>query len=205
MYPQIYKSSISMDTIRDGKQPLKYIYEIYSKGIDMSLMKIMSPARDKGKKILLNGDSIWMYLPDVSRPIRLSHNQDFMGSTFSNEDMTSSGWADNYSAEITQQKGSLILIALKAKKKDVAYARVEMWIDEETKAPTEAVYFGLSGKAIKKMQFSDVKNIAGLLRPAQMKMEDLLEEGSYTVVKIIEMEELKSVPSYMFDQSQMGR
>jgi hypothetical protein len=38
-----------------------------------------------------------------------------------------------------------------------------------------------------------------------MKMEDLLEEGSYTVVKIIEMEELKSVPSYMFDQSQMGR
>ena len=205
MYPQIFKSNLTMSTFRSGRKPLVYTYEIYSKGQDKSLMKIVAPARDKGKKILLNGDNLWMYMPDVSRPIRLSRKQAFMGSTFSNEDLADSGWADNYSAEITDQKGSLILLTLTAKKKDVAYAKIEMWIDDKTKVPTEAVYFGLSGKAIKKMMFSNPQTIAGLLRPLDMKMEDLLEEGAYTEVKMIAMEELKSVPDYMFDQTQMGR
>lgn len=205
MYPQIFKSSLTMATYRTGRQPLIYTYEIYSKGQDKSLMKIMAPARDKGKKILLNGDNLWMYMPDVSRPIRLSRKQAFMGSTFSNEDLASSGWADNYIAEITQQKGSLIMLVLKAKKKEVAYAKIEMWIDDVTKVPTESVYFGLSGKAIKKMIFSNPQTIAGLLRPLDMKMEDLLEEGAYTEVKMLKMEELQSVPDYMFDQTQMGR
>jgi outer membrane lipoprotein-sorting protein len=205
MYPQIFKSNITMSTFRNGRQPLVYTYEIYSKGQDKSLMKIVAPARDKGKKILLNGDNLWMYMPDVSRPIRLSRKQAFMGSTFSNEDLADSGWADNYSAEITQQKGDMILLALSAKKNDVAYAKIEMWIDDTTKVPTEAVYFGLSGKAIKKMIFSNPQTIAGLLRPLDMKMEDLLEEGAYTEVKMLKMEELQSVPDYMFDQTQMGR
>lgn len=205
LYPQIFKSSLTMTTFRNGREPLAYKYEIYSKGADKSLMKIVSPARDKGKKILLNGDNLWMYMPDVSRPIRLSRKQAFMGSTFSNEDLASSGWADNYNAEITQQKGTLILLVLSAKNREVAYAKIEMWIDDNAKVPTEAVYFGLSGKAIKKMEFSNPQTIGGLVRPLDMKMVDLIEEGAYTEVKMLTMEELQSVPEYMFDQSQMGR
>ena len=205
LYPQIFKSSLTMTTFRTGREPLAYKYEIFSKGTDKSLMKIVSPARDKGKKILLNGDNLWMYMPEVSRPIRLSRKQAFLGSTFSNEDLASSGWADNYNADITEQKGTMILLALTAKNKEVAYAKIEMWIDDSTKIPTEAVYFGLSGKAIKKMLFSNPQTIAGLTRPLDMKMVDLIEEGAYTEVKMLTMEELQSVPEYMFDQSQMGR
>ncbi len=205
MYPQIFKSEMSMDTYRNGRKPLKYTYLIYSEGSDKALMNIVAPARDKGKKILLNGDNLWMYMPDVSRPIRLSRKQAFMGSTFSNEDLADSGWADNYDPEITDQKGGKILLVMKAKRNDVAYAKIEMWIIAETKVPTEATYYGLSGKAIKKMYFTNVKEIAGLLRPLDMKMMDLLEEGAYTEVKLISMEELKSIPKYMFDASQLGR
>jgi len=205
MYPKIFKSQMSMDTYRNGRTPLKYTYLIYSEGANRALMNIIAPARDKGKKILMNGDNLWMYMPDVSRPIRLSRKQAFMGSTFSNEDLADSGWADNYDAEITQEKDGKILLVMKAKRNDVAYAKIEMWIIPETKVPTEATYYGLSGKAIKKMIFSNVKEIAGLLRPLDMKMLDLLEEGAYTEVKLISMEELQSVPKYMFDPTQLGR
>lgn len=205
MYPQIFKSEMSMETYRKNRQPLKYVYLIYSEGADRALMNIVKPSRDKGKKILMNGDNLWMYMPDVSRPIRLSRKQAFMGSTFSNEDLADSGWADNYDAEITEQKGDKILLVLKAKRNDVAYAKIEMWIIAETKVPVDAVYYGLSGKAIKKMEFTNVKEIAGRLRPVDMKMHDLLEEGAYTEVKLISMEELKSIPKHMFDASQLGR
>jgi len=94
---------------------------------------------------------------------------------------------------------------MKAKRNDVAYAKIEMWIMAGTKVPVEAVYYGLSGKAIKRMEFTNVKEIAGRLRPLDMKMHDLLEEGAYTEVKMLSMEELKSVPKHMFDATQLGR
>jgi outer membrane lipoprotein-sorting protein len=205
LYPKIYKSTVVMTTVRAGRKPLVNNFDIVSKGTDKSMMKITSPARDKGKKILQNGDNLWMYMPDISRPIRLSAKQSFMGSTFSNEDLSSSGWEDNYSAEITDQKGTLILVTLKAKKKDVAYAKIDMWLDDTNKIPSVMTYYGLSGKAIKKMYMSDIKEIGGLNRPTVMKMEDLLEEGSYTKVEMRTMEALDSLPDYTFDASQLGR
>jgi outer membrane lipoprotein-sorting protein len=205
LYPEVYKSVITMTTVRAGRKPLANTFEVLSKGTDKSLMKITSPERDKGKKILKNGDNLWMYMPDISRPIRLSSKQSFMGSTFSNEDLASSGWEDNYSAEITGQNGTLILLTLSSKKKDVAYARIDMWLDDATKIPTEMTYYGLSGKAIKKMHMSNVQKIAGILRPIEMKMDDLIEDGSYTQVKLDSMEALESLPGYTFDATQMGR
>jgi hypothetical protein len=205
LYPKIYKSTITMTTVRAGRKPLSNTFDILSKGTDKSLMKITSPARDKGKKILLNGDNLWMFMPEISRPIRLTAKQSFMGSTFSNEDLASSGWENNYIAEITQQKGTMILIVLKAKKNDVAYAKIEMWLDDTTKIPTEMTYFGLSGKAIKKMKMSKVVQIAGLTRPTLMKMEDLIEDGSYTEVETVSMESLDTLADYTFDPTQMGR
>jgi|YelNatPaOPRAMG01_1025707.scaffolds.fasta_scaffold01873_11 outer membrane lipoprotein-sorting protein len=205
MYPKIFKAKMSMETIRKGRNPIKFVYEVYSKGSTKSLMEIVFPARDKGKKILLLDNNLWMYVPDVSRPIRLSRNQSFMGSTFSNEDVSDSTWEDDYDPEITDEKGDKILLTLKAKRRDVAYKQIDMWVNKETKVPIEGVYYGLSDKPIKKIYFFNVKEIAGLLRPLDMRMADLLEEGAYTDVKLLELKELESVPDYKFDITQLGR
>lgn len=205
MYPQIFKSEMTMETIRPGRPVVKYTYIIYSKGSDNALMEIVFPKRDAGKKILLKGENLWMYMPNVSRPIRLTRSQSFMSSTFSNEDMTNTTWADDYDAEITEVKGSRIKMVMTAKRRDVAYAKIEMWVDDEKKIPVEAVYYGLSGKAIKRMTFSNVKEMAGRLRPVDLRMEDLLEEGAYTDVKMGYIKELQSLPEHYFDQTQMGR
>lgn len=205
MHPKIFKAKMSMETVRKGRTPIKFVYEVYSKGGTKSLMEIVFPARDKGKKILLLDNNLWMYVPDVSRPIRLSRNQSFMGSTFSNEDVSDSTWEDDYEPEITDEKGEKILLTLKAKRRDVAYKQIDMWVNKETKVPVEGVYYGLSNKPIKKIYFSNVKEVAGLLRPLDMRMEDLLEEGAYTDVKLLELKELESVPDYKFDVTQLGR
>ncbi len=205
MYPETFKTKMLMETHRRNRRTLKYTYEIYSKGGDKALMEVAAPKRDRGKKILMLKDNLWMYMPNVSRPIKLSRKQSFMGSTFSNEDMTDSTWQDDYNPVITDEKNGLVLLSLKAKRKDVAYDRIDMWVKKETKVPVSAVYYGLSGKPIKKMYFSDVKEIAGRLRPVKMKMVDLLEEGAYTVVDMKELKGLDSLPDYMFDQTQLGR
>jgi len=95
MYPKIFKSVMSMKTVRPGRKPLSYTYLIHSKGSDKALMEITAPARDKGKKILMTGDNLWMYVPAVSKPVRLSKKDSFMGSSFSNEDLMNSSMADD--------------------------------------------------------------------------------------------------------------
>ncbi len=205
MYPKIFKAKMSMETIRKGRAPVKFIYEIYSKGGNKALMEIVYPARDKGKKILLLDNNLWMYMPEVSRPIRLSRNQSFMGSTFSNEDVSDSTWEDDYDPVITDEKGELILLTLKAKRKDVAYKQIDIWVNKESKVPIEGIYYGLSSKPIKKIYFSNVKKIAGFLRPLDMQMVDLLEEDAWTDVKLLELNELQTIPDHKFDATQLGR
>lgn len=205
MYPTYFKSTFTMITHRNNKKDLSYSYLMHGKGSNTALMEITDPAREKGKKILLTKDNLWMYIPAVSRPIRLSRKQSFMGSAFSNEDLMNSTMADDYDPEIIDQKGDLYLLSMKGKRRDVAYAKIEMWINGKTKIPTEATYFGLSGKAIKKMEFSEVTQLANKMRPSKMVMIDLLEEGATTEVKMLTLVKLNSVPDYMFDQTQLGR
>jgi outer membrane lipoprotein-sorting protein len=205
MFPQIFKSVMTMTTFRPGRKNQTYTYLIYSKGSTKSVMQITSPARDKGKKILMTDNNLWMDVPSVSRPIRMSKKDSFMGSAMSNEDLMNTTLADDYDPEIIDEKGNLWLLSLKAKRPDVAYAKIEFWLDKELRTPTEGTYYGLSGKAIKKMYFSDLKEIAGLKRPTKMKMEDLLEKGAYTEMVFVSMEELQSLPDYYFDATQMGR
>ncbi len=205
MYPKIFKSVIGMKTVRPGRKPLSYTYLIYSKGGNKALMEITAPARDKGKKILMTGDNLWMYVPSVSKPVRLSKKDSFMGSSFSNEDLMNSDMADDYDAVIKDNKGRLYLLELTAKRPDVAYAKIELWVNEELMVPVEASYFGMSGRLIKKMKFDKIGEMAGLKRPLHMVMEDMLEKGAYTEVEFISLEELQDIPDYKFDQTQMGR
>jgi outer membrane lipoprotein-sorting protein len=205
MYPQIFKATLRMITVRQSRKPLDYSYQIFSKDNKTALMEIMSPAREKGKKILMTEDNLWMYIPDVSRPIRLARKQSFMGSTFSNEDLMSSKMSDDYDPEVMDEKDNQYLLKLSARRADVAYASIDIWIDKDNLVPVMATYYGLSGKAIKRMEFGNLKEFAGHMRPSDMKMEDLLEAGSYTEVKMLTIEELTDVPEHIFDVTQMGR
>lgn len=205
MYPKSFKSEMVMETFRNNRDTLKYSYTIYSSGPDKVLMEITYPKRDIGKKILLKDNNLWMYLPSVSRPIRLTRSQSFMGSTLSNEDISDTTWENDYDPEIVKVTNDNVLMSLKAKRKDVAYKKIEMRINDRQNVPMEAFYYGLSGKAIKKMIFTDVKQIAGRLRPLEMKMIDLMEIGAFTRVKMTSLEEVEKLPAHLFDQTQMGR
>lgn len=209
LFPQTYEMTLSMVTHKPGLDDLSYLYEIIGQGEDRSLMTVTQPARERGKKILLSRQNLWLYVPDVSRPIRLTRKQSFMGSTFSNEDIMNSTLADDYSAEILSREvraGQIYFRALlTAKRRDVAYAKMEVGLDSAACIPDTIIYFGLSGRALKRLIFGDLRMLAGRLRPARMKMEDFLQEGAYTEVEIQRLEERQEVPESLFDPTQLGK
>ena len=62
----------------------------YSVGDKQSFTEYLSPAREKGTKMLKLEDKLWIYSPDTDRIIQISGHmlrQSVMGSDFSYEDM----------------------------------------------------------------------------------------------------------------------
>lgn len=209
MYPEYYELEMQMVTRRPGQDDLDYHFNVLGAGTDKSLMTMTEPARERGKQVLLNGDNLWLFVPDVSRPVKLTRKSSFMGSTFSNEDVMNTTMADDYTARILRRMEindrPYYEIALQAKRRDVAYARITAVVDSLAAIPDTMVYYGLSGKPIKKMALGDHKLLAGRLRPARMTMFDFLEADASTVVQITSLQARDAIPESTFDPTRLGK
>src|SRR5262249_23659924 len=54
-------------------------YRVSSQGESASLIETIAPERQKGRKLLMEGDSLWLYTPDIKRPARVSLQQRLTG------------------------------------------------------------------------------------------------------------------------------
>jgi len=208
-FPGAYEMSISMETNRPGRDVLYYTYDILGVGEDKSLMTVMDPPRERDKQILLNGDNLWFFVPDVSRPVKLTRKASFMGSVFSNEDVMNSTLADDYLARVisrTERNGGVhYRVELTAKTRSVAYGKMECGIDSASAIPDTITFYGLTGKALKQEVVDETAVFAGRERPSVMTMYDFLEQGAFTRVEIKKLEERENVPESTFDPTRLGK
>ena len=54
-----------------GKQDEEKLYEVSQKGTEKTYVEFLSP-REKGEHLLMLADDMWIYMPDTSRPIRIT-------------------------------------------------------------------------------------------------------------------------------------
>ena len=169
-----------------------------------TLMEFTAPARERGKKVLLAGDNMWMYVPGLSRPVRLSGRDSFMGTSFSNRDLMDYEMDNDYVSTVLSENDSEYKIELKATNKNVSYPRILMWVDKSRLLPTKQELYTVSGNLIKTMTFSDVKDFDGKARPSLMTISDVLTAGSETRVIISRMSSEK-IPAATFSPQNLAR
>ena len=79
--------------------------EIWSLGVEHSLVRVQSPAREAGTATLKAGQEVWNYLPRVDRTIKVPPSLmmgSWMGSHFTNDDLVKeSQIVDDYDFEIS--------------------------------------------------------------------------------------------------------
>ena len=65
----------------------------WTQGDDQSLVRVTAPAKDEGNATLIDGDDMWSFAPRINRVIKIPASmmaQSWMGSDFSNKDITKS-------------------------------------------------------------------------------------------------------------------
>jgi len=134
---------------------------------DNSLVRFLS-VRSKGQSMLMRGDDMWLFLPAVARPVRITPIQRLLGNV-SNGDLARLRYGTDYAATMD---GSAVVdgqecdvLDLRARRRAATYQRVRYFVRTSDARPVRAEYFLTSGKQVKRATFSDLREMAGRLGP----------------------------------------
>jgi outer membrane lipoprotein-sorting protein len=183
--------------------------KVWSEGDKKSFTEYLSPARDKGTKMLKLNDQLWMFSPSADRIIQISGHmlrQSVMGSDLSYEDMMDDRkLTEIYNAavigpDVVDSRPCWVL-ELRAKTDDAAYFMRKMWIDQERSVPMKEEWYAKAGKLLKQTTLSDVKKIEGRWFPTRMIYKDMLKTGDGTEFIINEIKFDSDIPESIFSKA----
>jgi len=185
----------------------------YSQGHFKSFTEYLSPAREKGTKMLKLENNLWIYSPSTDRAIQLSGHmlrQSVMGSDLSYEDMMEDRkLIEMYNATIIDSEIiegiQTWVLKLDAKLDNVAYFSRKIWVDKQRYVPLKEELYAKSGQLLKRTVMTDIKKINGRWYPTSINYKDMLKDGKGTDFKIIEIQFDIDIPEYIFTKASLKK
>lgn len=168
-----------------GKPDEEHLYEVSQKGTDKTYVEFMSP-REKGRHLLMLGDDMWVYLPDTSRPVRITPLERLTGDA-SNGDVARTNYAVDYTPlYLRQEKVGAVdcdVLELTAKRKGATYQRILYWVRAEDARPVRAEFYLTSGKHIKSATFDEYLESNGRPQLHKLTLYDEIHHTSHSVLE----------------------
>ena len=81
---ELYRKLLNIEP--DGRKK-EYVLFTAKKGRDKVAALFLSPASEKGRSTLRLGDNMWLYIPNVGKPVRITSLQSVVGGIFNNSDI----------------------------------------------------------------------------------------------------------------------
>jgi hypothetical protein len=182
-------------------------FHVYGKGKDKSLVEFLFPATEKGKYLLMLRDGMWVYVPNTSKPIRISPLQRLMGEA-SNGDVARTNYSTDYVVDSVtdgEEDGKpVIVLDLKAKDADLSYSRVKLFVSRDGETPIKADYYVSSGKLVKRMFFREFGTVSGSRMATKVEIFDAVRTDRRTVMVYSKLEQ-KNMPDKMFQPGYLGK
>lgn len=181
--PESYESYRKLINVEPDGRKKEYTLFSVKKGVDKVASLFLAPASEKGRSTLRLGDNMWLYIPNVGKPIRITSLQSVVGGVFNNADILQLDYAAEYNVEKVEEKGNEYLLYLKAKTKTVAYDRLKLWADKGKKLPTKIECLTEANMLIKTIYFKDTKDFGGgIVRPSVIETDSPLYKGYKSVM-----------------------
>ena len=80
----MYRKLINIEP--NGTKKEFVLYSV-KKGQDKMVALFLSPASEKGRSTLRLNDNMWLYIPNVGKPLRITSLQSVVGGVFNNSDI----------------------------------------------------------------------------------------------------------------------
>ena len=201
-----YVVRVSIRNYEEGKEDEEHLYEVYQKGAEKSYVEFLSP-REKGQHLLMLGDDMWIYLPDTSRPVRITPLERLSGNA-SNGDVARTNYAADYNPVYlrTEKVGTeeCYVLNLTAKRKGATYQQIAFWVRVQDARPVRAEFHLTSGKLIKSATFDDFMTVGGRAQLRRMTLYDEIRHNSHSVLEYSGIAP-RELPDKLFYQGRTDR
>jgi outer membrane lipoprotein-sorting protein len=160
-------------------------------GDNKSLIAFAEPASVRGRKMLMDGNIVYLLFPKTTNPIRLSPLQILMGEA-SNGDVVRTGFAQDYdvvSLADVQRDGAdcwLFSLAVKESRKDATYKKVQLWVNKQTLHVAYAE-FSTGDRLLKKATYSDYRRALERDIPFTVDIHDGENPQKHTVMTYLKI------------------
>lgn len=207
--PQLdFITAVKVTSFKPNRQPQIATYKVMIKGRDKTVIKTLTPPIDEGRILLMLGADLWVYLPDVSKPLRISFQERLMGDV-ANGDLARVNFSGDYTPELNKTEEiegkDYYILDLTAKSDYVTYAKAILWVEKETFRPFKAEFYAVSGRLLKTCSYEGYRELAGRLRPTQLVMNDPIVNGRYSVIEYDTMEIAGELPEKYFTKDYMKK
>ena len=171
--------------------------EVWSLGVEHSLVRVQSPAREAGTATLKAGQEVWNYLPRVDRTIKVPPSLmmgSWMGSHFTNDDLVKEGRiVDDYDFEISfegEREGVEVWEFQLTPRPEapVIWGRIDEQVRKADLMPTWIRYYDEDGGLVRTMTFSDYRTMGDRLVPASMLVIPADKPEEHTVLTYHELD-----------------
>jgi hypothetical protein len=187
-------------------EPESRRYRILAKGNEAAIVLTVEPQSERGQALLMRGRDLWVFMPDVSQPIRLSLSQRLVGQV-ANGDVARANFSGDYTAKILRYDPcgdeACYVLELEANDSAVAYHRVVYWVEQQTFHPFKAEFYAISGRLLKTATYGAFKPLGGKIRPTEVLIEDAVKKGqsllSYSGLR------LRDLPDKVFNKDYLKR
>ena len=168
----------------DGKPAGSADFDVYVKGRDRGLI-VFRGGKNGGRKVLTNGDRMWLLVPGSTNPVPITANQRLLGGA-SFGDVARLRFSEDYTAKATGETESAagrtcVVLDLTAKSPKVSFPRVRLSVDEREKVPCRVRFFLASGKEVRTVTFTKFRREAGKTVVSEMEVRELLGAASRAV------------------------
>ncbi|HWT65285.1 MAG TPA: outer membrane lipoprotein-sorting protein [Terracidiphilus sp.] len=177
--------NVKITNYEAGKSDEEHIYLVSQKGTDRTYVEFMSP-REKGRHLLMLIDDMWIFLPDTSRPVRITPLERLSGDA-SNGDVARTNYAVDYQPVFvrTEKLGTTEchVLELTAKRKGATYQRILYWLRTDDARPVRAEFYLTSGKHIKSATFDEYAASNGRMQLRKLTLYDEIRHNSRSVLE----------------------
>lgn len=181
--PESYESYKKLINIEPNGRKKEFILFTVKKGKDKVAALFISPASEKGRSTLRMEENMWLFIPNIGKPIRITSLQSVVGGVFNNADILRLDYAEEYKIQKTEDQGREILLHLKAKSKSVAYDKLKMLVDKKTILPIRIECLTQTSMLIKTIYYKQTKNFGnGIIRPSVIETVSPLHKGYKSVM-----------------------
>jgi len=185
--------------------------KVWTRGDKESLVRVIAPAKDAGNATLMLDKSMWTFTPKINRVIKIPSsmmNQSWMGSDFSNKDISqSTDIVDEYTHTLinTEKVNGHTIYTIQSIPKENAPV---VWGKEVIKVRDDYVmlehtFYDQDMKPVRRMVTNEIKKIGGKIFATKEKMYKVDAPEEWTSVEVREARFGINIPQSTFTLSNL--